>query len=80
MYIKRSEHLIQMYARAIYRILVSMTPLYIENVYRWIKMAVWDAPMRIYLDIDLEKHVIEREIFMEVQRLSETARERNLSE
>jgi hypothetical protein len=59
-----------MYAKAFYRTIISMTPFYLENVFRWVKMAVWDAPMRVYLDVDLEKQVIEKEIFMEIQRLS----------
>lgn len=59
-----------MYAKAIYRTIISMTPFYLENVLRWVKMAVWDAPVRFYLDVDLEKTVIEKEIFMEIQHLS----------
>ena len=50
-----------MYAKAIYRTIMSMTPFYIENLCVWVKAAVWDAPRRIYLDIDLEKHRIEME-------------------
>jgi hypothetical protein len=57
-----------MYAKAIYRTIMSMTPYYIENLCLWVKTAVWDAPCRIYLDIDLEKQKIEREN----QRLSRT--------
>jgi hypothetical protein len=45
-----------MYAKAIYRTIMSMTPFYIENFCFWVKTAVWDAPRRIYLDIDLERH------------------------
>jgi hypothetical protein len=45
---------------------MSMTPFYIENFCLWVKSAVWDAPRRIYLDIDLERHRIE----MEQERLS----------
>jgi len=55
-----------MYAKAIYRTVTTMTPFYIENLCVWVKSAVWDAPRRIYLDIDLEKHRIE----MEQERLS----------
>ena len=47
-----------------------MTPFYLEKVCQWVKMALWDAPKRIYLDIELEKQVIEKEIYMEIQRLS----------
>jgi hypothetical protein len=45
-----------MYTKAIYRTIMSMTPFYIENFCLWVKTAVWDAPRRIYLDIDLERH------------------------
>jgi hypothetical protein len=67
--IKKYDTLIQMYAKAIYRTIMSMTPFYIENLCVWVKAAVWDAPRRIYLDIDLEKHRIE----MEQERLSKIA-------
>jgi hypothetical protein len=50
-----------MYIKAIYRNTVSMGTIYIENFCKWVKAAVWDAPRRIYLDIDLEKHKIEME-------------------
>lgn len=55
-----------MYWNAVYRTMVSMIPFYVENVCLWIKMALWDAPRRVYLDIELEKMKIERE------RLSDT--------
>lgn len=57
-----------MYAKAIYRTIVTMTPFYVENFCLWVKSAVWDAPYRIYLDIDLEKQKLERE----KERLSRT--------
>ena len=57
-----------MYIKAIYRNTISMSSFYIENFYNWVKMAVWDAPYRIYLDIDLEKQKLEREN----ERLSRT--------
>ena len=50
-----------MYGKAIYRTIISMTPFYIENFCLWVKAAVWDAPRRIYLDVDLEKCRIETE-------------------
>ena len=59
-----------MYTKAIYRTIISMTPFYLENLGHWVKMALWDAPRRIYLDVELQKQVIEKEIFMEIQRLS----------
>lgn len=50
-----------MYAKAIYRNTISMSSFYIENFFNWVKMAVYDAPMRLYLDIDLELEKIKRE-------------------
>jgi hypothetical protein len=47
--------------KAVYRTVMSMTPFYVENFCIWVKTAVWDAPRRVYLDIDLEKHKIKRE-------------------
>lgn len=43
-----------MYARAIFYTLRDMGPQYLVNTYKWIRMAVWDAPYRIFLDVDLE--------------------------
>jgi hypothetical protein len=54
-----------MYLQAITRTMVSMGPLYLHNVYKWFKMAIWDAPYRIWLDIELEKIGIERELLQE---------------
>lgn len=50
-----------MYANAIYRTAMTMSSFYVENFCLWVKTALWDAPRRIYLDIDLEKQKIERE-------------------
>ena len=50
-----------MYIKAIYRNTISMSSFYIENLFNWVKMAVYDAPMRLYLDIDLEVEKIKRE-------------------
>ena len=58
-----------MYAKAIYRTIMSMTTFYIENFSLWVKMAVWDAPRRVYLDVELEKMKIERECLSEVNNL-----------
>ena len=58
-----------MYAKAIYRTIMSMTPFYVENFSLWVKMAVWDAPRRVYLDVELEKMKIERECLSEVNNL-----------
>ena len=51
-----------MYAHAIYRIVRFNGSQYILNVYNWVKTAVWDAPYRVYLDVELEKVSIEREL------------------
>lgn len=31
-----------------------MGPQYISNVLRWVKSALWNAPFRVFLDIELE--------------------------
>jgi hypothetical protein len=51
-----------MYAYALYRTMKSMGPEYILNICDWVKRALWDAPYRVYLDVDLEKMAIEREL------------------
>lgn len=48
------------YAQAIPQAIISMGPSYLINIYKWVKMAVWDAPCRVWLDIELEKFAIER--------------------
>jgi len=50
------------YIKAVYMTFMSMGVHYLENLCIWVKTAVWDAPRRIYLDIDLEKHRIERHL------------------
>ena len=65
-----------MYIKAIYRNTVSMGIIYIENFCLWVKTAVWDAPRRIYLDIDLERHRIE----MEQGRLSRVGSSDSITE
>ena len=49
-----------MYAKAIYRTIMTMSSFYAENFCLWVKTAVWDAPRRIYLDIDLEYQNLSR--------------------
>ena len=49
-----------MYAKAIYRTMMTMSSFYVENFCLWVKTAVWDAPRRIYLDIDLEYQNLSR--------------------
>jgi hypothetical protein len=51
-----------MYIKAVYRTVITMTPFYIENFCLWVKTAIWDAPRRIYLDVDLERQKIERDL------------------
>jgi hypothetical protein len=64
-----------MYVKAIYRTIMTMTPFYIENFCLWVKTAVWDAPHRVYLDIDLEKQKIEREQSLSNTCVKETSSE-----
>ncbi len=49
-----------MYIQAICQTLTSMGPHYLVNIYRWVKTAIWDAPMRLFLDIELELQSIQR--------------------
>ena len=65
-----------MYIKAIYRTVFTMTPFYLENLCLWVKSAIWDAPRRIYLDVDLEKHKIE----MEQTRLSKVDSSNSITE
>lgn len=46
---------------AICRTMISMGPEYTTNVLKWIKSAVWDAPYRVWLDIELQKIAYDRE-------------------
>ena len=46
---------------AICRTMISMSPEYTNNVLKWIKSAVWDAPYRVWLDIELQKIAYDRE-------------------
>ena len=54
-----------MYPQAIYQSMTTMGPTYLINIYKWFKMALWDAPYRIWLDIELEKLTIERRLSVE---------------
>jgi len=54
-----------MYPQAIYQSMTTMGPTYLINIYKWFKMALWDAPYRIWLDIELEKLSIERNLSAE---------------
>jgi len=46
---------------AICRTMISMGPEYTTNVLKWVKSAVWDAPHRVWLDIELQKIAYDRE-------------------
>jgi hypothetical protein len=41
-----------------------MGPTYVHYIFTWVKMAVWDAPYRVWLDIELEKLSIERDQYL----------------
>lgn len=47
---------------AIYNTLISMGSYYARSTYKWVKMAVWDAPIRVYLDVQLEQMRLERNL------------------
>lgn len=51
-----------MYLQAIFQTMRDMGPRYLINIYKWVKCAVWDAPFRVYLDVELEKNMIERNL------------------
>lgn len=51
-----------MYLQAIFQTMRDMGPQYLINIYKWVKCAIWDAPFRVYLDIELEKNMIERNL------------------
>ena len=42
-----------------------MGPYYVESTYKWIKMALWDAPTRFILDVQLEQMRLERNLSVE---------------
>jgi len=44
------------YIQAVIQVLISMSPHYISNVYTWVKCALWDAPYRFILDVELRKY------------------------
>lgn len=49
------------YIQAVYQTFTTMGPQYMLNTYNWLKAALWDAPYRFMLDVELEKLAIERE-------------------
>ena len=44
--------------------MIGMGPTYVHYIFTWVKMAVWDAPYRVWLDIELEKLSIERDQYL----------------
>jgi hypothetical protein len=42
--------------------MIGMGPYYLESTYKWFKMALWDAPTRVFLDIQLEQMRLERNL------------------
>jgi hypothetical protein len=42
--------------------MLSMGPYYLQSTYKWFKMALWDAPTRILLDVQLEQLRLERNL------------------
>ena len=50
------------YPHAIMQTMIDMGPTYVHYFFTWVKMAVWDATYRVWLDIELEKISIERNI------------------
>jgi hypothetical protein len=49
-----------MILQAITNITAEMGPNYLQSIYKWLKSAIWDAPYRIYLDVQLENQRLER--------------------
>jgi hypothetical protein len=47
---------------AIFNTMYGMGPYYIESTYKWFKMALWDAPTRVFLDVQLEQMRLERNL------------------
>ena len=47
---------------AFYNTMFSMGPYYLESTYKWVKMALWDAPTRVILDVQLEQMRLERNL------------------
>jgi hypothetical protein len=47
---------------AICNTMIGMGPYYVQSTYKWFKMALWDAPTRVFLDIQLEQMRLERNL------------------
>ena len=52
------------YIQAVYNTFVSMGPYYLTNIYKWFKIALWDAPSRFILDVELEKISLDRDDYL----------------
>ncbi|AET84963.1 hypothetical protein FK873_gp175 [Micromonas pusilla virus SP1] len=51
--------------QAIANTTVDMGPHYLTNICKWVKSAVWDAPYRVYLDVQLERQKLERNLSLQ---------------
>ena len=51
-----------MLLKAIFNTAIGMGLYYMESTYKWLKMALWDAPTRIILDVQLEQMWLERDL------------------
>ena len=47
---------------AIFNTAIGMGPYYLDTTFKWFKMALWDAPTRVFLDIQLEQMRLERNL------------------
>jgi hypothetical protein len=47
---------------AIFNTAIGMGPYYMESTYKWLRMALWNAPTRIILDVQLEQMRLERNL------------------
>ena len=47
---------------AIFNTAIGMGPYYLNSTYKWMKMALWDAPTRVILDVQLEQLRLERNL------------------
>ena len=54
-----------MICETFYNTMASMGPGYMSSTYKWLKMALWDAPLRIYLDLQLEHMKLQRNLSTE---------------
>lgn len=47
---------------SIFNVAIGMGPYYLNSTYKWMKMALWDAPTRVILDVQLEQLRLERNL------------------